>query len=248
MTTNFESGDQKNISSFRALISFVTSYGNEYKPAKKSITIPKLQQVLDDSIAAMNNLKTATTPLNEAINSRAAAFDGIRTYSTRIISAMTTCEIPEATIDDARRFQFKLYGRRAGKKKAPPVAPKEGEAPSDKQISVSQQSFDMLYEHFSGLHKMLEALPAYAPNETDLQLSAISEKSNALLDANVAVINAYTNFSNTRQDLINTMYAPVTGMVDLALSVKEYLKGVYTPSGQKYLQVKSIPFKTIKGN
>ena len=74
---------------------------------------------------------------------------------------------------------------------------REGEMPGEKSISVSQQSYDLLYDHFSGLVKLVEAQETYNPNEKEFQFSSPIIKRQGYKQANKEVSDALTFHNNT---------------------------------------------------
>jgi len=60
---------------------------------------------------------------------------------------------------------------------------------------------------------------------------------------NTGVINTYTAYSNARIDRNKVLYTDNTGLVDLALEVKKYVKSVFGAGSPQYKQVSGIKFK-----
>src|SRR6218665_3284947 len=87
--------------------------------------------------------------------------------------------------------------------------------PEAKTISASQRYGDSLLEHFTKLIELLSAEPTYAPNETDLQVSALIIRLGDLKIANTAVINAYANYNNARITRNAILYSAVGGLAGI---------------------------------
>jgi hypothetical protein len=68
-----------------------------------------------------------------------------------------------------------------------------------------------------------------------------------LRTANTNVVNANTTWSNSRISRDNLLYADTTGLVDIALDVKAYIKSVFNSTSHQYAQVSGIEFKRAKG-
>ncbi len=84
--------------------------------------------------------------------------------------------------------------------------------------------------------------PSYTPNEVDLQVATLNTLAASLALANTNVIDATTNLSNARITRDTTLYAPNTGLYDIQLEVKKYVKSVFGASSQQYKQVSKIKF------
>ena len=63
---------------------------------------------------------------------------------------------------------------------------------------------------------------------------------------NTDLINAYTNWSNSRIQRDTILYNPLTGLVQTALEVKKYVKSVFGATSPQYKQVSSLVFNVIK--
>jgi len=164
---------------------------------------------------------------------------------TRIINALDSTDASAETVKDARTINRKIQGQRAGKNTTEQPVPEDQEPPSDKKISASQQSYDQLVEHFTRLLKILETEPSYAPNETDLTVSANMSKLAELKNVNGEVIDRFTDLDNSRIRRDRTLYSPLTGLVNTALDVKKYVKSVFKATSPEYKQVHGLNFKNI---
>ena len=92
---------------------------------------------------------------------------------------------------------------------------------------------------------MVASEPTYTPNEVDLQVATLTTLAANLAVANTNVINATTNLSNARITRDTTLYAPDTGLYDIQLEVKKYVKSVFGASSQQFKQVSKIKFTKI---
>lgn len=111
--------------------------------------------------------------------------------------------------------------------------------------SASQQSYTQLVEHFDNLITTLDGEPLYKPNETDLTVVSLQAQSVDMKAANTGVINNYTNITGTRASRDTELYAPETGLVDLALAVKKYVKAAFGTDSSQYNSISGLEFKRI---
>jgi hypothetical protein len=243
MASTSETGHAKNVANFEDLISFCNGYGGSYKPSKAILQIPNLTTLhsnAESSITAVTNAKNAFTV---ATNQRQTAFDPLRKLCTRIVNALDATEASDKLVKDAKTINNKIQGKRA----TPRPKPKpDSEAAEDKTISVSQQSYDALIENFEKLIDLVSTEPTYTPNETELQISTLQTTLGNLKATNTAVVNAYTNYSNARITRNNILYAPTSGLVDVALEVKKYIKSVFGSTSPQYKQVSKLEFTRPK--
>jgi hypothetical protein len=246
MPSQSETGHAKNVANFQSLISFCSSYGSNYNPSKEALKISNLQTKLAQAQAALQQVKITQTAFNNATNSRVLAFKPLKPLATKIVNALDATDATTETVKDARTINRKIQGVRATPKPKDSSPAEEAEQPSEKTISSSQLSYDLQIEHFEKLIQLLISDSNYKPNEADLTIDANHAKLDELKTANTAVIDTYTNFSNSRISRNNVLYNILTGLVNTALDVKKYVKSIYGATDPQYKQVNKLEFKTRK--
>lgn len=237
-----ETGHAKNVTHFEQLISFCTGYGASYNPSKTSLTLPELTAKHNESKTELQNVIDATVSYNNVVNTRAISFEPLRKLSTRLVNAFIVTDATAEMVKDAKTINRKIQGKRAKEI----IAPTDPNTPPPATISTSQQSYDQLIEHFAKLITLLKSEPSYNPNEADLRIPTLEALLTQLRTDNTNVMNAYTQVSNARINRDAILYTEKTGLVDVALEVRAYVKSVFGASSDQYLQVKSLAFKNIK--
>ena len=185
MASTSETGNAKNVANFQDLIAFVTGYGATYNPSKAALKLVNLQTKLDGEKTKLATVVDKTTAYNSAVNDRFQAYDNLRNLTTRIISALSSTDATDKTMADAKGFNRKIQGKRASAAAPAPTLPTD---PAPKTISSSQQSYDQLAQHLSGLVSVLQSEASYAPNEADLKVTALTAKVTDLTTKNNLVI------------------------------------------------------------
>lgn len=242
MTSQSETGHAKNAAQFANIIEFCKGYGAKYQPASATLEIAQLETLLLGVNTALAESKNLQFTFNLATNKRFDSFSALRPLAQRMIYALSASGANELSVNEAKTIYRKIQGRRA-KTIAEPGEP--GAEPK-KTNSVSQVSFDNLLANFSALLMLINQITAYQPNEPDLQPDSLNNYLTALQTANMEVINTYTLWSNSRIVRDELMYANDTGMVDIAMQIKAYLKSVYGISSPQFKQISSIRFKRTK--
>lgn len=242
MASTSETGHAKNVANFQDLIAFVTGYGATYNPSKAALKLAALNGLHTTSQTKLADVITKNTAFNNAINLRVKSFAGLKSLGTRLVSALEATDATKEKLNDAKGFNRKLQGRRAGGT----ATPADPNTPAPATISTSQQSYDQLIQHFAGLISVLNSETSYAPNEVDLKVTSLTAKQSELTSKNSDVASAYTVVSNSRIDRNKTLYNAGTGLVDIATEVKKYIKSVFGSSSQEFAQVKGLEFKKIK--
>ena len=134
----------------------------------------------------LTDVISKNTNYNNKVNERMVAFSNLKSLSTRLVNALQTTDATTQTINDAKTFNRKMQGKKASASQTPT----DPNAPAPTTISTSQQSYDQLIQHLTGLKSILEEEPSYTPNETDLQVATIDAKIADLTAKNTAVSTA----------------------------------------------------------
>ncbi|MFA6925005.1 MAG: hypothetical protein WC223_12235 [Bacteroidales bacterium] len=246
MNTIFETGHSKNAANFEDLISVCTGYGAAYNPSKASIKIAAMTTLLTTARNALQSVKSAKTNFDNATNARELAFLPLKKLCTKIINSLEATDATQQLIDDAITVNHKIHGVRAKKLDVEPLEDNTTEVTTTtqhKNISVSQQSYDSLIDHFTKLIQVVSSEPLYVPNELDLKVTNLNTQLASLKTSNTAVINAHTTYSNAILTRNLIMYQHLSGLVDTALEAKKYIKSVFGASSPQHKQISKIKFR-----
>ena len=236
-----EVGHAKNVAFFEALIAFVASLGSAYAPSNGLISLGKLDNKLTDAAAAMDNVIAMNTLDSTAINARKDLYTKLKPLVTRVLSIYTSSGADQNDIDDVKGFRRKIYGRRATPKpKDDPATPVDE---SKKTKSSAQTGFTEQVEHLDAIIEIVAGDPKYAPNEVDLQTTALQSYSAQLKTANSACIASDIDAKKARKERNAVMYTPKTGLYYLAGAVKTYINGSFGPKSPEDKYVASLKFK-----
>jgi hypothetical protein len=141
----------------------------------------------------------------------------------------------------------KIQGTRATAKKTEEEKKAlAAEGKGTKEISSSQMSYDNRLDNFDKLIKLLTSVTLYAPNESDLKVTALATLYTDLKAKNSAVVTATTPLSNARISRNDLLYKSNTGMIDIALDTKTYIKSLFGATSPQYKQVSKLEFKAVK--
>jgi len=166
------------------------------------------------------------------------------------MNALKSSDVTEQKIADALTYTRKLQGRRAKPKIKNSNLPVGEPVPGaeilieqeEKNISASQMSYDNRLDNFSKLVNLLSTEAGYAPNETSLKVATLNTLLTDMKAKNTAVINAITTLSNARIDRNKVLYKDLTGLFDIAMSSKAYIKSVFGAISPEYKQVSKLKF------
>ena len=255
MPSKSETGHAKNVANFEDLISFCNGYGPTYNPSKDALTIANLTVLQTQSQAGLQQAKTSKTSFDNATNARQLAFKDLKPLATKIVNAFAVSGATALAVADAKTINRKIQGAKAnGSTKTasaavpPPSGELEGAAPTatDKTISTSQQSYDSMIDHFKKLIETVSQDANYNPNENELKLATLQTKLSSLKTSNTDIVNSYTIWSNSRINRNTILYNPTTGLVQIVLEVKKYVKSVFGATSPQFKQVSKLEFTNGK--
>lgn len=117
---------------------------------------------------------------------------------------------------------------------------------TEKTISTRQQSYESLTDHLAKYIELLSQEPLYIPNETELTMPGLEVKLSAMKTANADTIDSYTTWSNACIQQNQTLYNPLTGLVQTASDTKKYIKSLFGATSPQYKQISDLQFKSTK--
>ena len=243
MASTSETGHAKNVANFEKLIAETSAFGENFNPSKATLKLTALNTQLATAKAAIAAVNSAEPAFKNAVSARDAAFAPLGKLITRINNALKASDTTVQEDESALTLVRKLQGRRATAKKTEDE--KKALAAEGKEvveISSSQMSFDSRLDNFDKLIKLLSSIPAYAPNEADLKVEALTALYNDLKAKNMAVINAETPLSTARIARNEVLYKQNTGIVDITVDVKNYVKSVFGATSPQYKLISNLKF------
>lgn len=246
MTSTTESGHARVIFNCKRLKQSVMKIP-EFMPSNPALMPEALQIAIDKSEAAMNDTAVAALNYRNAVKAREIAFEFLGTFATRVCNTLKISDREGKSYEIAKTYLRKIQGKRVTAKRTE----EEQKADADagivyKEVSSSQMSFDSKVENFGMLVRLVVPNPAYAPNEKDLQKESLTAKHEDLKNRNAAVVAATSDLFKARAKRNELLYKEMTGLVDLALDTKTYLKGAFGTKSSYYLEVSGLEFKRLR--
>lgn len=246
MASSTETGHAKNVAHFDELISSALGYGASYNPTKASIKLEALQSVSTTAKNAIGGVNSVFPAYSNAVAAREAAFAPLSKLVTRVLNALKATDSNVRVDDNANTIARKIQGKRATPKMT--EAQKKAEADAGKdvvEISSSQMSYDSRLENFDKFIKLLSSVPQYTPNEEDLKVTVLTSLYNDLKAKNIAVVSASTPLDNARILRNEVLYKTNTGLVDLAIDTKTYIKSVFGAMSPQFKLVSKLEFNAL---
>lgn len=182
---------------------------------------------------------------DNATNLRRDTFADLKPLVTKVINSYAVSGAGALAVADANGIKRKLQGTRAAKKQdvvaTEPL--KDATAPVAKRISASQLSFDNQVDQLSKLIQLLNADTNYAPNEKELQTTALAARLDAMKASTAEQMRLEAKWNDTMAQRDAVLYDAASGLVQTALEVKKYVKSVFGTQSPQFKQVNSISFR-----
>lgn len=230
-----EQGNSNNVFNFDLLIAFVIGFGTRYLPSNSLLLLTHLQSVYALAVQCMADVNSAFNEFKQVLDIRYNLYVKMPFLATRMMGELRSCGASKETISKAQSYNNKIQGRRVAK-----IDPNS----SDKVISASQKSFAQRLNNFDGMVGVCAIEGLYAPAEMTLKINALKAFIEEIQAANTAVAMANAKLANARTERNNVLYHPTTGLVAIALQVKQYVQAVYGFKSPEFKQVHRLKFKT----
>ena len=243
MASTSETGHAKNVTNLESLITSIIALETSYNPSRDSIKLPALQALLTASKESLNAVNIAQATYSNAVAARKVAFEPFGKLITRVMNSLKASGTSTQVVQSARTIVRKLQGRRASAKITEEEKKAlEAEGKEVNQISASQMSFDNRIENFDRLIMLLSSIPLYNPNEAELKVETLKALHNQLKEKNTEVILPIVQLSNSRIARNKILYSENTGLVDVALDSKTYIKSIFGATSPQYKQISKLRF------
>ena len=151
--------------------------------------------------------------------------------------------MPEQTVAQGESLVREYRNQRATEIE-PPAKTAEGsnEEESARTNKIRNGSFNTKIENYRNIVVMLSILSAYKPNENDLTIESLKARLEDLKRVNSACIAADAAAEAARKLRDIVLYADKTGLVDVAMDSKLYVKSAYGANSTQYRSISGLLF------
>lgn len=245
MSTN-QTGHEQNVVNLGLIISRVNAFQSGYNPSRTDFTIPRLAELKTSGENVIDSLNLAEDVYKNSISSRALVFNDFDGVITRSINALRICGASENTIGQAEAIVRELRSKKAS------------DGPTDEEIAAAKEkgeelkqnvlhnsTFDSKVENFKKYVQFVGLEGNYNPNEADITITALNNKVLAIKTANENFNNTESALNVARMARNTVLYTKNTGLVDIALGVKLYVKSAFGATSPEYKSISDIQFTKL---
>lgn len=258
MTSQSEVGHAKNLANLKLLKDYIVQIGTTYSPINAQLTASSMTTLVTACQTSYNNWITKLTTYKDESNKREIAFEPLNKLVTTVNQSVQQLNEPQQTFDDIQAIVKKIHGDSSKIKKSTAnkiMDPTTSALDPNKivpiattiidPISTSQQSYDSLITNFDKLIKRLQTIPTYIPNEIELKIVTLQTLFTNLNTLNASAGGADFALSLARNQRNLTFYAPQTGMYDLTMKAKKYMRSNKAISIAIYSEITKLKFVKI---
>lgn len=238
-----ERGHARNHDNFKKLAAAVKTFVGFKLPSGYDISV--LEAILAAAAPADAAVYDTLTTVQEKIDVRKGLFNVEAKKRVRRMMryAGKVSKIPADIVANLRTTANNYLGYRALPKTLDNPNTPENEAGN----SSSHQSYPARYASISLLIEQATSRPEWLTDEPDLTAAALDAFKNELNTANDDVINAVPLYKNALGVRNNIYYADETGMVDVAIVIKNLVALKYGEDSPEYAQIKNLKFENFAG-
>jgi len=237
MPANSERSIAQHIGNFKLVIDKCSTFGAQYNPSNPLLTIASLTDSWSNTFALHDTYNDLLMACKHPVNARQDLYRRVRRIVTRTLNYFQSTDASDLIIKDAKGIADRLRGHGVLRKKLA-----DGSYDPN-HISNSHLSYPQRLESFRQLCALYGSSAHYAPNEADIQLSAL----NALVDemqlANDGMSALLAPVITARIARDGALYNENTGLYRLVRAVKLYVKAVFGASSPEYRSIARIQFK-----
>lgn len=241
---NQQTGNSVNVFNLNDLIESIRTL-DSYMPTRVALQIPQLEQRYEKGIWHLDEVRESKNAWSLVVDYRQDLYKSLGAFSSRIIGIMSGTNASPKSIETAQSIVRKLKGIKLYKPHARDIPNPEDTEPN-KERSISRLSFDSMYESFSELVGLLSITEGYDTLNPEFTLEALQLLCEQLLEANNNIDKAIAKINAARIDRNEFLYSPETGLVDIALSAKNYISGLYGAKSSLFMNIDKIKFKNFR--
>jgi hypothetical protein len=231
-----------NIFNFKSIINFCLEFGSDYNPTNEDLTLVNMMARWTQVGNMQKNYMEAVTEKKLAINSRQEIYKELKSRVRRAYNSLASTKEMESTKKDAKTLMKSITGDNVRRKRD-----KDGKFVKG-TVSNSHLGFAEILGNFDRFINVLGLATYYSPQEDKLMVAKLRalyyqvDAANSQVDEKSAI--AITVMITRDKGL----YSKETGLVDVSLACKRYVRSLYGARSEEAMTVSRIKLKRLKRN
>lgn len=241
MASNSEKGHARLLANLNQLNLNIAALGADYNPSNESIKLNKLKELFENGSVLQKKLNELQAPYTLAVDNREEIFIPFLKQITKIKKAyFSTSGVDKAQKNDFMTISRKLKGIKKYKSK------KKDETNDEvNEHSISQMSYDQRTNNMDFLISLLQNTPNYNPNETEYQISFLSDLKTKMLLSTNAVAETFLPYVLARRNRNDFFYHNPDSIVESAIKARDYLYSIIDKNSPQYIVISKLRFQKV---
>lgn len=247
MSTTIATTHKANIYNFEKIIIDITSFGSLYNPGRTALSLDSLKKLHTKIKAADSDETSSLLLLNNARLARSDSFDNAKTIIISASNYIRSSEMPDNVKENLISISNKFLGRdRSAKKTITSMDANGNTITTETTPAPTHQDMESKLAYLDTFIKQLALNTTYNPNEANIKLVNLTAMYNDMKAKRTAELLAATVYANAQMTSNELLYAEKTGMIDLVIDVKQYVKSVFGIASSQYKTLISVKFRRLK--
>lgn len=239
MASTSETGHAVNMANFKKIIDRCVEFGTDYNPPNADIAIATMTAKWTSVDGLHSDYLAALEETKLPINEREILFDNLNKIVVRSVNLYESTKASSQAKKDAAGYKLKITGQKTKIKKL------QDGTPDPNYVSKSQRSFTQRVNNFEKLVRFYETDANYAPNENTLKIASLETMLGNLKTANENVNQLVVRAIQKRIERDHGLYDVGTGIYDLSVACKKYVKSLYGAMSPEALSVVAFKLRRV---
>lgn len=241
-----KSGHEQNVVNLGEIIHRIKTFRPGYDPSREELTVEKLEILKGNGETVIDAWNLAESVFKKSIAYRGLCFTDIDSLTTRSINALRISGASPRTIEQAEAIVRNLRGERASDKfTEAEIAEAKEKGEEVRNNTVHNTTIDSKVENFKKYIQFLSIEEKYKPNEADLKIDTLNNKLLALKTVNDSYSVSDAALNAARMARNTMLYNNFTGLVDICLDVKLYVKSAFGAKSPEYKAISDLKFRKL---
>jgi hypothetical protein len=239
MSSKSETGHATNMKLAREIISICEGYGVNFQPTNPLISLTSMTAITDTAESLHRIYTDDLMKYKTGVNAKGLMVKRLKFLAKHSLNYYASLSDIKENVETAKSYLRKITGSNVRKKRD------ENHEVLPGQVSNCQMDLPHLMENFAGLLSFYAQREMYVPMEADIKvvsMQAFLVELQAVVDE---VVDLKTKADNSRIDRDKCMYMEDTGLVDVTLLCKRYVRSVYGARSEEAKMVLKLKLRRM---
>jgi len=239
MSSTSERGIKTNLANYGVLISRISEF-TTYNPSNSLLVISNMTLQKTNANTLHEDYLTALEAASVPMKNRETKYDLVRKIIVKSVNYYESTTASKLAKEKARGILKIMLGYNVK------VFRLDDGSPDPKHISNSHQSYNEIINRFFELLQLYISNTEYAPNENAIKITELQTLYTDTETLNTSVNGVVAHAINLRHKRDHALYDIDTGIIDVALACKKYVRSLFGSRSDEARSVTEIVFTRFK--